>query len=263
MVGTHKKFATIAVAASLALGLAACDGAEKKQGPSATPSVSASVPSQAPSQSSSAPTSVQQALAQLPVKGRAPKTGYSREQFGPRWTDDNVADLKPGGYSRNGCDTRNDVLARDMAGETLASGGCKVLAGTLLDPYTGTTIEFLCRKDALVTQKCEPGPAALVQIDHVVALSDAWQKGAQQLTVEQRTALANDPLNLFAVDGATNEAKSDGDYATWKPANKQFRCTYVAHQVAVKLKYQLWVTQAEKAAMAEQLALCPQQELPR
>jgi hypothetical protein len=101
-----------------------------------------------------------------------------------------------------------------------------------------------------------------VQIDHVVALSNAWQTGAGLLTPEIRQQLANDPLELLAVDGAANQQKSDGDAATWLPSNKAFRCQYVARQVAVKAKYQLWVTSAEKDAITRVLATCPGQPLP-
>jgi hypothetical protein len=107
------------------------------------------------------------------------------------------------------------------------------------------------------------GPdSSKVQIDHVVALSDAWQKGAQQLTSEQRYQLANDPLELLAVDGQANTQKSDGDAATWLPPNKPYRCAYVARQVAVKQKYQLWITAAEHDAMQRVLSSCPSQLLP-
>lgn len=125
-------------------------------------------------------------------------------------------------------------------------------SGILADPYTGTTINFL-RGSATSTA---------VQIDHVVALSDAWQKGAQQLTPEQRTAFANDPLNLQATDGPTNIKKGDGDAATWLPPNKGFRCEYVARQISVKATYSLWVTQAEHDAMARILADCAGQLAP-
>lgn len=129
---------------------------------------------------------------------------------------------------------------------------CTVLSGTLDDPYTGKTITFKRGADT----------SAAVQIDHVVALGDAWQKGAQQLSAEQRKALANDPLELLAVDGPANQQKSDGDAATWLPSNKLFRCQYVARQVAVKAKYHLWVTQAEHDAIARVLSSCPGQLLP-
>lgn len=184
------------------------------------------------------------ALGTLEVKGRAPKTGYDREAFGPAWAD----------VDRNGCDTRNDVLARDLEGETFKPGthDCVVLTGTLDDPYTATTIAFQ-RGNAT---------SSAVQIDHVVALSDAWQKGAQQLDRDTRQAFANDPLNLLAVDGPTNQGKGDGDAATWLPPNKAFRCEYVARQVAVKATYKLWVTQAEHDAIARILTTCPDQLLP-
>jgi len=143
---------------------------------------------------------------------------------------------------------RNIILHRDLAGVT-AGEDCKVLSGTLSDPYTAKQIVFV-RGDTT---------SALVQIDHVVALSNAWQTGAQQLALEQRIALANDPLELLAVDGEANQKKSDGDAATWLPPNKPFRCQYVARQIAVKKKYSLWVTPAEKLAMQTVLAKCPEQ----
>jgi hypothetical protein len=96
----------------------------------------------------------------------------------------------------------------------------------------------------------------------VVALSDAWQKGAQGWTGTRRTAFANDPLNLLAVDGPLNMQKGDGDTATWLPPNRPYRCPYVARQVAVKVTYGLWVTQAEKNAMATVLSVCPNEPLP-
>lgn len=182
-------------------------------------------------------------LATLPIKGRAPKTGYDRDLFGPAWTDVN----------RNGCDTRNDILKRDLTKVTYTNSvPCKIQSGLLADPYTGTSINFI-RGSAT---------SSAVQIDHVVALSDAWQKGAQQLTLSQRTAFSNDPLNLQATDGPTNQQKGDGDAATWLPPNKGFRCEYVARQISVKATYKLWVTQAEHDAMTRVLSDCPNQLAP-
>lgn len=172
----------------------------------------------------------------LEVKGRAPKTGYDRALFGQAWAD----------VDRNGCDTRNDILARDLTDITYKDGTCRVLTGTLDDPYTGQNINFVRGQDT----------STAVQIDHLVALSDAWQKGAQQLSPERREQLANDPANLLAVDGPANMQKSDGDAATWLPANKSFRCTYVSKQIDVKAAYALWVTQAEKDAMVRILSDC-------
>jgi len=126
-----------------------------------------------------------------------------------------------------------------------------VLTGTLQDPYSGTAIPF------------NRGPqSADIQIDHVVALSDAWQTGAQQLDMLRRTAFANDPLNLLAVDGGLNTQKSDSDAASWLPPNKSYRCAYVARQVAVKSAYGLWVTPAEHDAIASLLHTCPGEPLP-
>jgi hypothetical protein len=180
-------------------------------------------------------------LETLAVKGRAPKTGYSRDQFSAGWAD------------IGGCDMRNYILKRDMTDVVAKSEtDCTVESGTLSDPYTGKTIKF--------TRGA--GTSDDVQIDHVVAVSDAWQKGAQALDVSTRAQFYNDPLNLLAVDGPTNTKKSDGDAATWLPPNKDYRCRYVARQIAVKAKYTLWVTQAEHDAMKNVLATCPGQVLP-
>lgn len=178
-------------------------------------------------------------LKTIPVKGRAAKTGYERSLFGDGWA------------VRDGCDTRNIILNRDL--ENVAIGdGCKVQSGILDDPYTGRSIQFQRGADT----------SDDVQIDHVVALSDAWQKGAQQLTPERRKELANDSLELLAVDGPSNQQKGDGDAASWLPPNKAFRCQYVARQIAVKAKYSLWVTQAEHDAMESVLRHCPGFGLP-
>ena len=179
------------------------------------------------------------ALATLAVKGRAPMTGYDREEFGGGWA------------SVDGCDTRQRILIRDLRHETFEAGSrCKVHAGALVDPYTATAIEFV------------RGGASEVDIDHVVALGDAWQKGAQQWTYARRVRLANDPLNLLAADASANRQKGDGDAATWLPANKAFRCAYVARQIAVKRRYRAWVTAAERDAMRRVLRRCPDERLP-
>jgi len=177
----------------------------------------------------------------LTVKGRAPKTGYDREKFGRAWTD----------VDRNGCGTRDDVLRRDLTGVRYKGGGhCKVATGTLTaDPYTGGSVDYVRGRSK-------------VDIDHVVALSDAWQKGAQKWDAGTRLRFANDPLNLLAVDATANRRKSDGDAATWLPPNRAYRCPYVARQVAVKKKYGVWVTAAERDAMKRVLGSCPGQRLP-
>ncbi|WP_432542405.1 GmrSD restriction endonuclease domain-containing protein [Kineococcus sp. SYSU DK002] len=197
--------------------------------------------SPAPEPSPPAAGTAAEQLAALPVKGRAPKTGYSREAFGDGWVD----------TDRNGCDTRNDVLARDLTEVRFRPGtrDCVVASGTLADPYGGGTVAFVRGE----------GTSDAVQIDHVVALSNAWQTGAQQWDADRRARFANDPLELLAVDGPLNSAKGDGDAATWLPPNTGFRCAYVARQVAVKAAYGLWVTPAERDAVARVLATCPDQ----
>jgi hypothetical protein len=183
------------------------------------------------------------ALAALPVKGPAPLTGYSRAAFGPAWAD----------IDHSGCDQRNQVLARDMTAVQLRKGSrCVVASGLLLDPYTGKQINFVRGQ----------GTSEAVQIDHVVALADAWRTGAQQLDPQTRAQMAGDLVELLAVDGPTNGAKRDRDAAAWLPANKAYRCHYVARQVAVKTKYRLWVIPAERDAIDRVLAGCPSQPLP-
>lgn len=178
-------------------------------------------------------------LEALAVKGRAPKTGYSRNKFGNGWEE------------TGGCDTRNRILARDLTEVLYQINSCVILSGNLNDPYTGKVIRF---------QRGQ-GTSGNIQIDHVVALSDSWQKGAQLLTPALREQLANDGLNLLAVDGPANQNKGDGDAATWLPPNKAIRCSYVARQVSVKLKYSLWVTATEKESIKKILAGCPNQPL--
>jgi len=178
-------------------------------------------------------------LESLPVKGRAPMTGYDRDAFGPAWSD----------VDDNGCGTRDDILARDLT-SVVSSDGCVVTSGVLdPDPYTGTSIEYV-------------RGASHVDIDHVVALGNAWVTGAFKWEPGKRLAFANDPGNLLAVQDSANRQKSDGDAATWLPSNKSYRCDYVARQIAVKAEYGLWVTKPEKEAMLRVLATCPGQKLP-
>ena len=172
-------------------------------------------------------------LAQLEVKGRAPKTGYKRTEFYDGWP------------TVEGCSLRQKILKREL-GETAILDGCNVVKGEYDEPYTGEHKVLKSREEV-----------SKIQIDHVVALSDAWQKGAQYMAQEKRYEIATDPLNLLAVDGKANNQKSDGDAATWLPPNKKFRCQYVARQVSVKYKYQLWVTEAEKKAIEKVLENCP------
>jgi hypothetical protein len=178
------------------------------------------------------------------TKGRAAKTGYTRAQFGQTWAD----------VDRNGCDTRNDILKRDLTAEVFKekTRDCVVLSGTLIDPFSGETINFVRGNVSSME----------VQIDHVVSLSNAWQTGAFKLSIKERTAFANDPLNLLAVKGRLNSQKGDGDAATWLPPLKSYRCDYVSRQIAVKIKYRLWFTAPEKEAMVRILKSCPEKALP-
>ncbi|MDO5452016.1 MAG: HNH endonuclease family protein [Candidatus Saccharibacteria bacterium] len=173
-------------------------------------------------------------LENLEVKGRAPKAGYSRDEFYSGWP------------TVEGCNLRQKILKREF-GETAVLDGCNVVAGEFDEPYSGEHKVFKTRDEI----------SKRVQIDHVVALSDAWQKGAQYMERGVRYKIATDPLNLLAVDASLNEKKSDGDAATWLPPNKRFRCQYVARQVSVKYKYKLWMTEAEKEAISRILVNCP------
>jgi Protein of unknown function (DUF1524) len=176
------------------------------------------------------------------VQGRGPSTGYDRAAFGQAWAD----------ADRNGCDTRNDVLRRDLVDVVTRPGtdGCVVLSGTLRDPYTG----------ALVAHRRGGGA---VEIDHVVSLSDAWQTGAAGWPWARRVALANDPLDLLATTTAVNRLKRGSDAASWLPPAKGARCAFAARQVAVKARYGLGVTRAERDALVRVLGGCPRTPAPR
>ncbi|MER5207807.1 HNH endonuclease family protein [Streptomyces sp. NPDC002825] len=176
-------------------------------------------------------------IEELSTKGRGPKTGYDRDKFGYAWMD--TADGVP--LARNGCDTRNDLIRRD--GQKLrfrAGSDCVVIAMTLDDPYTGTTIEW--RKQQ----------ASEVQIDHVVPLSYSWQMGSSRWPKSKREQLANDVLNLIPVQGRANSAKGDSGPASWLPPDKQVRCSYAVRFAQVAHKYDLAVTRADKATMLKQ-----------
>lgn len=176
-------------------------------------------------------------LEKLEIKGRAPKTGYARTEFYKTWP--NV----------DGCSLRQVIIKREL-GDNAILDGCDVVGGSFTESYTGSYMTFYQKSDF----------SSKIQIDHIVALSDAWQKGAQYKTADERYQMATDPLNLIAVDSSANQQKSDGDAATWLPPNKAFRCQYVARQISVKSKYGLWITQAEHDAMAKILETCPNEQ---
>ncbi len=175
-------------------------------------------------------------LENLAVKDKYTEQKYYRKAFYDNW-----------GQTASGCNTREAILARDLKDVVYKTNSCKVQSGILNDPYTGNKIEFVRGEDT----------SSAVQIDHVVALSNAWASGAALLTKEQRYEISQDPLNLLAVDGPANQEKSDQAADTWLPSNEAFRCQYVARQISVKYKYHLWVTPAEKLAMQKVLANCP------
>lgn len=176
----------------------------------------------------------------LTVAALGSKNGYARARFGQPWTDD--VDVEGG---HNGCGTRDDILQRDLTGITV-SGSCKVMSGTLADPYTGQIITFVYGKKT----------SALVQIDHVVSLGNVWVSGASTWDLSELKKIANDPLNLLAVNGSSNESKGDRSADQWLPENVAFDCTYVKRQVMVKNKYHLTVTAAEKATMQQFYGAC-------
>jgi len=227
----------------LALSVFIATASRRSPGPSPTWSVPTPSLSK-PSPSTPAARAERAKLAVIPIKGRAPKTGYDRALFGTPWTDDVTV---PGGH--NGCDTRNDILKRDLTGAGFRPGGrtaCVVLSGVLNDPYTGTTILF----------QRGPSTSGQVQIDHIVPILDAWQKGAQQWDDLKRRNFANDPLNLQATTAAANRQKGSADAATWLPPNKAYRCAYVSRIIDVKSSYGVWMTQAEHDAIERVLSAC-------
>jgi hypothetical protein len=213
------------------------------RGPSSSnlPSASTAHSTSTASSTSTAPVSTSEKIAagelsRLAVKPLAPMAGYSRDRFGPAWAD----------VDHNHCDTRNDILRRDLTKVVLEPGSvCVVERGTLRDPYTGKSISFLRGRRS-----------SAVQIDHLVALGDAWRTGAAGWSAALREQYANDPVVLLAVDGPQNEAKGDADASQWLPPNHAYDCTYVVKQIAIKAKYQLWVTRDERNAMGNVLTGC-------
>jgi hypothetical protein len=173
--------------------------------------------------------------------GPSPTATPSYDRFGEPWSDDVNVEL-----GHNGCNTRDDILRRDLIDLRVRPGTCFAQSGVLHDPYTGATIDFVRG----------PGSSSAVQIDHVVALADAWYKGARLWDEQRRRDFANDPRNLLAVAGQVNFDKAFRDAASWLPPNTGFRCAFVARQVEVKTDYQLWVSGKEKDAMRGVLRDC-------
>ena len=182
-----------------------------------------------------------QQLKALQVRGWDRTSDFQRSQFGEAWSDDvNVE------FGRNGCNTRDDILRRDLKNLVVRPLTCFAQSGTLVDPYTGVTIEFVRG----------PKTSKSIEIDHVVSLADAWYKGARAWDPQRRLDFANDPRNLLAVSPQANFDKAFRDAASWLPPNAAFRCDFVARQVEVKTAYGLWLSAKEKRAMTDVLERC-------
>jgi len=180
-------------------------------------------------------------LKQLEVRGWDRTSDFKRSQFGKAWSDD--VDVE---FGRNGCNTRDDILRRDLQNLVVRRGTCYAQSGTLLDPYSGVTIDFVR----------SPDTSKAIEIDHVVALADAWYKGARSWDPQRRLDFANDPRNLLAVSPKANFDKAFRDAASWLPPNEAFRCDFVARQIEVKAAYGLWLSAKERKAMDAVLARC-------
>ena len=204
-----------------------------------TQTPAAALPSQDPSQQLNPEAAAAVGLLeQLDLSEPRNQDSYERDAFGQRWAD----------IDRNGCDQRNDILARDLTGVTTKPGtrDCVVLTGTLDDPYTGTIIPF----------ERGQGTSELVQIDHIVPLAWAWRQGADAWTTDERERFANDPLNLQATDGSTNASKSDRGPSEWMPPDNSYDCEYSARFVEILATYDLTINTPDESALAAKLTSC-------
>lgn len=229
-----RKILIAAAAAGIAVAASSCDYISAADGPPTPP----------PSGTATVDTAATlDLLADIPIKGRAPETGYDRDKFGSGWTDTND----------NSCPTREDILTRDLVNVRYEGADkCEVVSGILpYGPYTG-------KED--VRFNADGGYDAALDTEHIVALGDAWQKGAQQWTEPRRERFANDPANLMMVDPSLNRQKGAADAATWLPPNKAYRCTYVAKQTTIKAEYDLWMTEAEHAKISDLLEGCTEDQ---
>jgi hypothetical protein len=182
-------------------------------------------------------------IAVVPVRLRG--FDYRRAAFGDAWTDDNDA---PGGH--NGCDTRDDILDRDLVDKTYVSTSrcpTAVATGVLHDPYTSGTIPFLRGNKT----------GAAVQIEHIVPLAYAWDQGARYWTDQLRIRFANDPANLLAVERQANQDKGDQEPANWMPPNAAFHCQYAMQFIAVLRGYGLPVDAPSVPALRQAAETCP------
>lgn len=236
---TRRKLGAFVAAGAMLAGLIAFDSGRAFDWVSSTVSTVAATGGYTPTpaaDSSPSSASLDALFGSVNVVAKLPNVpGYDREcgkgdgcVFGASWTDKYV-----GAMARNGCDTRNDVLKANLSNPVFkpGTGDCKVVGGTLFDSYTGKQINF-----------STANPSG-IQIDHVFALSRAWDAGASTWTVEQRVNFANDTeVNLIAVEGKTNQSKSDQGLDTWLPPNSAYHCEYSKRYLTVAAKYGLSVT---------------------
>ncbi len=215
----------------VAVPLVACDPADA--GSASTSRSGPTGASQAPGVGTSAPAAVSE-LARLAVRPERDARSYRREAFGQRWAD----------VDRNGCATRDDVLARDLR-DVRRRGRCVVVAGTGVDFYTGEAFRF------------EKAQADRVQVDHVVALAEAWRSGASSWTEDRRRAFANDPRGLVLTSRSVNAGKGDQDAGTWAPASRAAACRFAVVVVQVKSAYGLAVDTREREGLLADLRACP------
>lgn len=183
--------------------------------------------------------SLQNDLMKLVVKERdynIPR--YNRAYFGKPWED----------VDKNKCDTRNDILKRDLTQITYkySNNNCIVKTGILKDPYSNETINFTQGYNTSLE----------VQIDHVIPLAQSWREGAYKWSDEKRVEFANDPDNLLAVKGSLNSSKSDKEITSWQPPYKNYLCTYVEKQIKIKIKYNLETDKKEFATFKNIIKTC-------
>lgn len=207
--------------------------------PSATPAITASAtPEPAPEFDATASQFIE-ALNALNLVNAVEDGGYNRsEDFGSAWTD----------VDQNGCDTRNDILNRDLTAITYktASDSCTVATGTLNDPYTGQTIDFVRGQETSMA----------VQIDHIIPLKYAYMHGATGWSQDVRELFANDPDNLLAVDGPSNSSKSAKGPENWMPENTGYACEYAERFVNVADKYDVSITTNDYDVLYDALLTC-------
>ncbi|MFL6115056.1 MAG: HNH endonuclease family protein [Catenulispora sp.] len=167
-------------------------------------------------------------LDELTVAKAGSMAGYSRAKF-PHWRSTGA-----------NCDVRDSVLKRD--GTKVKTSGCNVVAGTWKSIYDGQVLNSPTKVD----------------IDHLVPLANAWRSGAAKWTTDQRENFANDldDPQLVAVSASSNRAKGDQDPSTWKPKETGSWCVYAEDWIAVKSRWKLTVTDAEKAALTDMLEKC-------